>query len=72
MIWTLITIILFLIGAYYITKNQIEDERRIREGIRAIGRKGRQRKRYIFAEENETEEDTAFAVPIDLLEEEEN
>ena len=53
MIWTLITIILFLIGAYYITKNQIEDDRRIREGIQAIGRKGRKEKqrRYIFVNE---------------------
>lgn len=51
-IWQIIMAVAFIYGAYYIIKGQIEHERRIAEGIRAIGRKGRQRKRYIFVGES--------------------
>lgn len=55
LLWQLLTVVLIVYGTYRSIKGTIEHNRRIAEGVRAIGRRGRQkRKTYIFVEENES------------------
>jgi hypothetical protein len=72
--------VLLVLGAIYIITKAISDiqdhQRKIRMSIVAIGKRNRQKKArwtpYPQTEkeiEEETEEDTAFAMPIDMLEE---
>lgn len=55
--WSIVIGVSFIILCYFIFKGQAEDDRRIAEGIRAIGRKGREESKYVFVDDEMLDKD---------------